>query len=497
MDDDIRNRFRSFSDDRQPRRPAPSYNSRPLTPQEPSQPPAPQPQPFMSSQPAQPQPPKPIFVPKPVIAPPRPSMPSQPNEKQQPKAAPFAPPSKTKKPKRSKKRFILPLAVLLLLSSAGAGAFLYLKKSTPKASLATGSQSTEKQAETPTGTIRLIATGEMMAHDSVNQNAKKSDGSYDYSPYFDNLKGYFSKADVRVCTQGTPSGGIALGVAGNPTFNAPLEFARGIESAGCNVINLATAHMNDKSQEGINGTLSAWKSRAGVLATAGANTNTDEQKQVRYFTVRGVKFAFLAYTTQSQNKTIAPGSLNMYSDDLALPQVKEAHKEANFVIVSMYWGNDGSADLTADQEAVAQKLATAGADAVIGTGSHVLQTSKVLNGEGGHQTLVWYGLGNSLNTQLPAENLVGGIAVMDIDAATRKITNPALLPTFMGYEWSAAEAKAQTLTARKNLKLYALDQAGDAITKTQLKTDVNAQTQRVTALMTKFIPIKVIKSSDY
>jgi poly-gamma-glutamate capsule biosynthesis protein CapA/YwtB (metallophosphatase superfamily) len=255
--------------------------------------------------------------------------------------------------------------------------------------------------------------------------------------------------------------------------------------------------MNDKGQGGITGTLSAWDNRSGILTVAGVNKSADDQTKVNYFTVKGVRFAFLAYTAASLNKLTAAHDVNVYNDDLALAQVKEAHQQANFVIVSMYWGNDGSADVTPDQEATAQKLATAGADVILGVGTHVLQTSKVLDGTDKHQTLVWYGLGNSLNTQLSAENLVGGIAIMDIDAATRKITNPAFLSTYMGYEWSAAQAKAQTLNARTNLKLYALDQATDAITKSQLKTSVQAQTERVTTLMTKFIPIRVITSADY
>jgi poly-gamma-glutamate synthesis protein (capsule biosynthesis protein) len=349
----------------------------------------------------------------------------------------------------------------------------------------------------PTGTIRLVATGEMMAHDSVNQNAKKPDGSYDYAQFLTALKPYFDKADVRVCTQGTPSGGTQLGVSGHPNFNAPAEFAAGIASAGCNVIDLAAFHMNDKGQDGINGTRGAWDGQQDILAVAGANRSAEEQQAIRYFTVKGVKFAYLAYTTSVQNKSVTPFGINQYSDTVAEAQVKEAKSKAQFVVVSMYWGADSSNDVNAEQEAIAQKLASLNVEVVLGQGTHTLQTARVFDGTDGHQTLVWYSLGNSLNTQLAPENLIGGIAIMDIDIATRNIVNVQFLPTYMSYEWTAQQKAKQDLLARNNLKLYILDQAGGVIANSQLGITTDVQQQRVTQIMTKYKPIKVINSSEY
>jgi poly-gamma-glutamate synthesis protein (capsule biosynthesis protein) len=353
------------------------------------------------------------------------------------------------------------------------------------------------QVPQPTGTIRLIATGEMMAHDSVNQNAKKPDGSYDYGQFLAVLKPYFDKADIRVCTQGTPSGGVQLGVTGHPNFNAPVEFAAGIASAGCNVIDLAAFHMNDKGQDGINGTRSAWDNQKDILAVAGANRSAEEQQAIHYFTVKGVKFAYLAYTTSVQNKTVTPFGINQYSDATADAQVKEAKNKAQFVITSMYWGGDNANDVNAEQEAIAQKLAGLGVDIILGQGTHTLQTANVLNGQNGHQTLVWYSLGNSLNTQLAPENLIGGVAIMDIDIATQRIISPKFMPTYMHYEWTAQQKAKQDLLARTNLKLYILDQASGVIANSQLGIATDVQQQRVTQIMTKFFPVKVITSGEY
>lgn len=531
--DELRDRYRRFSDDNSTQRRPAAYTSRgrtarvspsphlDLRPPDATAPPvtvasAPVLPPALTPQPIIPQRPTalPALPPAPVA-----SAAAAPPLAASPLAAPDAPTLKAGKvtdakdairkkgkKKRSKaKLFIIPVAFLLLFGGAGGAAYMlkFRKSSSEPYNAATIPQAgteaaveSEEKIPGPTGTIRLVATGEMMAHDSVNQNARKADGTYDYAPFFTDIKPYMEKADIRVCSQGTPSGGAGLGISGHPSFNAPVDYARGIQSAGCNVINTASFHMNDKGQGAIDATLDSWKD-SGVLAVAGANRSPEEQQKIQYFTVKQVKFAFLAYTTSSQNTALTPHGINVYSDALFQAHIKEARENAQFVIVGMYWGADGSADITPEQEAIANTLAKADVDVVLGQGSHVVQSPKVLEGTEGHQTLVWFGLGNSLNTQLPAETLVGGIAVMDIDASTRKIVNPKFLPTFMAYEWSPAQKQARTLNARTNLRLYALDRAADPIAKSQLGTTVDAQTARITALMTKFIPVKVIKSSEY
>lgn len=495
--DDIRDRYRRFSDDEPARRRAePVYRPRPLNTESTAP---------SVAQPAPSAPPKPIqrIAPlSPAAARPQPvadSIADDDNVGPQQISLSDAPPV-TKMRKRSKKPWFIVVIIFVLLLVVAGAAWYRKKQAAPRSQQAKSAVAETQSADTEpqlTGTIRLVATGEMMAHDSVNQNAKQADGSYDYTGYFTNLSPILNKADIRVCTQGTPSGGAAFGITGHPTFNAPTEFARGIESAGCNVINLAAFHMNDKGQDAINATVAAWDNREDVLAVSGANRSAEEQQKVRYFTVKGVKFAFVSYTTASNNKAVSSYGVSTYSDSVAKAQVTDARAKADFVIVGMYWGDDGSVAITAEQEAIAQTLAAAGTDVVLGQGSHVVQSPKVLDGVNQHQTLVWYGLGNSLNTQLPAETLVGGIAIMDIDAATRKITNPKFLPTFMAYEWTAIQKRAQTLTARTNLKLYALDQAADPLARSQLGTTVEAQTARVTDLMKQFIPVQVITSAQY
>jgi poly-gamma-glutamate synthesis protein (capsule biosynthesis protein) len=78
-----------------------------------------------------------------------------------------------------------------------------------------------------------------------------------------------------------------------------------------------------------------------------------------------------------------------YDTDLLCRRVKKAKKKADFVVVCMHWGMEGTADLEEYQTTVGKKLAKAGADLVVGDHPHQLQGVKWEQ-----DTPVFYSLGN-------------------------------------------------------------------------------------------------------
>lgn len=307
--------------------------------------------------------------------------------------------------------------------------------------------------------------GDMLAHDTINQQAKRGE-SYDYKPYFKQIKPLYKDADVVFCNPETLSAGQTYGISGYPAFNAPTEFARDLASkdgAGCNLINLATNHIGDKSQAAINATLSVWDELE-PLAVAGANRSPEEQNSVRYFTKNGIKVAFLAFADYSNNKAVSSYGVTMYHDDTLLTHLMtEARSNADAVIVSMHWGTEDSNELNTDQQATAQRVADLGADVIIGTGPHVLQKVTWLTGQNGRKTLVWFSIGNMLSSQLKINELTGGVAGFTIVKNSKNITieQISFAPTFMSYKWSVADKAADNLLARHNLLLQPLaDAAG-------------------------------------
>ena len=313
-------------------------------------------------------------------------------------------------------------------------------------------------------TLQLTAMGDMLAHDSIVAQAKTADG-YDFTPYFTQIHTLYDGSDLVFCNPETPVAGDTLGVSGYPSFNAPSAFARDLRKTGCNTINLATNHIFDKGQEGIDTTRSVWEAQKPLLLS-GANRNHDEQSSVSYTTVNGIRCAFVAFADFSNIEGFAPHSINIYHDtDLVTRLLSEARVKADVVIVSAHWGNEDSNQVNDDQKQAATLFTTLGADIVIGTGPHVLQTVQWMNRPDGHKTLVWYSIGNMLSSQLAVDELTGVIADMTIRKTDNGISVEKVQarPTYMSYDWSQADRAAERLSTRTHFMLQPLASAGDRV----------------------------------
>jgi hypothetical protein len=347
----------------------------------------------------------------------------------------------------------------------------------------------------PTGTIKMLITGDFLAYDSINETAKSGD-KYNYLPMMQPLQDIFSSFDLKLCSQSTMGGGAAdgLGISGYPLFNAPKEWSTGMEGLGCNVFALASRNSADKGQTAVASVRSYFDGRTNVLAVSGVNRSAKEKEEIAYFTLKGLKMAFISYTVDTQKAPTDPYLLNKYSEAVAKKQVEEAKKNATFVIVAINWGKEDDGAVQPQQKSIAQVLATAGADLIVGSGPHITQAAEIIDVGDNRQSLVWYSLGTAINSKLATDNLIGGVGVVDIDLATGNMTNPGFMPTYMHYEWTAAQKASSNFSARKNLKWMPLDLATDELAKSLLGTTIEAQTKRLKSIITKTVPIEMLTS---
>lgn len=399
-------------------------------------------------------------------------------------------------PKRSKKKLVLSLVAVLVIGLMAAGVYLVFFKQGASAPAQTESETTEPETNEKRR-VRLIATGDMIPHDAINAVAKQANGEYEYSLMFGDMKTLFDNADVRFCNQAVLGGGVEYGITGYPKFNSPTEFSRDMAELGCNVINTGTNHTNDFKQEVISASVNAWDGLPGVKAVAGANASANDKQQVRYFEVKGVKFAFVSYTTYSNEPGPTNYSVTMYEPSLAKQQLAEARSKADIVLVSMRWGTEYSQDVNQQQKTWARQVANLGADIVLGHGPHVLEPTEELTLDDGRKAYVWYSLGNFLNAQLEAETLFNGIAVMDIDPETKKIAGMNYLPVYMHYEWSAADKAAGKLLTRKNFSMYTFDDAEQPLAKSVNETTLEAQQERIESTLNKLTTVKLLSKEEY
>ena len=91
--------------------------------------------------------------------------------------------------------------VLAILIAVGFG--VYFSRSHEKSAAPTAANnapiSVQPQTASPT-TIRLVATGDMLPHATVNQ-AAKTGGSYDYTKFFTQVEAPFKGADIAFCKE--------------------------------------------------------------------------------------------------------------------------------------------------------------------------------------------------------------------------------------------------------------------------------------------------------
>jgi poly-gamma-glutamate capsule biosynthesis protein CapA/YwtB (metallophosphatase superfamily) len=396
-----------------------------------------------------------------------------------------------------KKRVVL---IILVLALSLAGIFAH-RAVAPAVKSSTPPSAAQPASNAHSNRIRVLAAGDFIAHDSVNANAKQPDGNYDYLPMMNSFTDIFHESDIRFCNDANLNAGSDYGISGYPTFNSPTQFARDMGREGCNMVNVGTNHSFDRNQDAINASIDAWDKVPNTLAVVGHNRNIAEHDAVHYFMIKGVKFAFLAYTTYLNTDAPAQNNygVNVYSNDFAAKQVAEAKAaNAQVIIASVRWGVEYSGEISASQKQVAQFLADQGVSLILGHGSHVLEPVQQLAGTGGNKTTVWYSLGNFLNTQLPPETLFNGVAVIDYDKQTKQITNMSFLPLYVHYEWSVSDARAQNLAARHDIKMYLLDNTTQSmIDAQQLSTTVQLQRDRMTTTLNTYLKIPLINLKTY
>lgn len=385
--------------------------------------------------------------------------------------------------------------IFFLVSIICFGIFWIIKKQNVKPNSNKASESSKPQEAKKR--VRFIATGDMIPHDAINKEAKQQNGTYEYSPMYGDMKKLFDNSDVRFCNQAVLGGGTEFGITGYPKFNSPTEFSRDMAELGCNVVNTGSNHVNDFGQNVITASVEAWNGLPGVYAVAGANAKPADKQKVHYFDNNGIKFAFVSYTTYTNEPSPNGYSVTMYSDELASKQLAEARAKADIVIASLRWGTEYSPDVNAQQKTLASKLANDGADVILGHGPHVLQPVEKITLDDGRQAIVWYSLGNFLNAQLDPPSLFNGIAVMDINLSTKKIETSQYLPVYMHYEWTASQKSAGDLMARHNFNMYTFEDGQQALDKSQNNTTFDEQRTRIQQILNKLTEIKLLTKDQF
>ena len=114
-----------------------------------------------------------------------------------------------------------------------------------------------------------------------------------------------------------------------------------------------------------------------------------------------------------------PFAVAMLEENKVKADIQKANELADFVVVCPHWGTEYRHEQSAEQKYWAELFLENGVDLVVGTHPHYIQPVEMLTGENGEEMLVYYSLGNFINStgesgRGTADRMVGGMAQVTI-----------------------------------------------------------------------------------
>ena len=189
--------------------------------------------------------------------------------------------------------------------------------------------------------------------------------------------------------------------------NAPTDLLSALHSSGLNTLCIGFNGALNNGVDGLSATINAISSAG--MTPYGLYPSAEARNHPTLMNANGVTVALLSY----QNELSSAGKKHTTKDEQAflyakptLPTISadiSAAKAAGaqVIIVSLCWGKEGSTTPSKTQRELAQSIADAGADVILGTHSGTLQPVELLTAkraDGEHPTLCAYSLGNLLSS---------------------------------------------------------------------------------------------------
>ena len=162
------------------------------------------------------------------------------------------------------------------------------------------------------------------------------------------------------------------------TFRADPQKAELLEIFGTDTVTLANNHVYDYGKRGLLSTLDALDQEG--IPYSGAGRNLKDASKIIYYVMNGRKVAFVSATQIERSKQYTkaatetePGVLKALHPEKFLKIVKEAAQNSDYVIAEVHWGTEGMLYPDQSQRHLAEQIAQAGADVIIGGHPHRLQ----------------------------------------------------------------------------------------------------------------------------
>ena len=285
----------------------------------------------------------------------------------------------------------------------------------------------------------MAFTGDTLIHRPIVARAKAYAGGsgYDFTPMFARIAPLVSSVDLAVCHMETPVAPPGEALSGHPIYGVPVEVLAAIAGAGYDRCSTASTHSLDRGVAGIDATVNGLEA-VGVANSGMARTPAESEPSV--FTVRGIRMAQLSYSFGFNGLKAPVGQewrVRLIDPQRVIDDARLARSlGAEFVLVSLHWGEEKDWRITGSQRQVAEKVTASGAvDLIVGHHVHVLQPFEEINGR-----WVLFGLSNIISNlpggdlAWPASSQDGAVVTIDVRrraAGGFDVGRPVVHPTWV------------------------------------------------------------------
>ncbi|QRN86270.1 CapA family protein [Clostridia bacterium] len=285
--------------------------------------------------------------------------------------------------------------------------------------------------------LRISFIGDIMMHDTQITGAYQGEGVYDFSESFAYVKPYIQESDFVIANLETTFAGAKAGYSGYPRFNAPDELATNLADIGIDLLVHCNNHVLDT---GFNGLVRTKKTIEGAGMMSAGTRLTQDADTVVYFSVQNTDFALITGTYGTNGLTLPTDKkymLNVLDPVRLVEDIKKATQKADYVICFLHFGTEYEEHPNRAQIALAETLVDAGADAIIGSHPHVIQTDGFID-----NNIVVYSLGNFISAQRGAKRRTGMIYSLNLEKnltdGNVRLKNTEYFPVFT---YRAADGK--------------------------------------------------------
>ena len=254
---------------------------------------------------------------------------------------------------------------------------------------ASNGDASPSSAATPAA-VRVVSGGDVMSDRGVKAYAKQYGADAVLSgvaPQLEAGDAAWVNLEGPISTVGTPTAGKDYTFEGSPAMAGALA------GAGIDVVTLANNHAVDYGPSALLDTIKNLKA-AGIKVAGGGRDFAAAHTPALIKTKAGATIAFLGYddviwpgyAATATQAGIAEAVTDM---EQVKSDIREAKKNADFVVVAFHWGYEYEHYPIAQQTSEGHAAIDAGADLVIGHHPHVLQGFEAYHGR-----LIAYSLGD-------------------------------------------------------------------------------------------------------